>query len=123
MLSMLSVTGVYIWWVSESRAMNPTSLQFAVQHRDEIFPGVPVVSPYVHASRVDGKQTLGRLTGVAVSVGIRETLEFARTVLSPARMRTPLGVNDTPERTGVCVTPVSPRPGHCDWRVRPRPER
>ena len=59
-LSMLSVTGVYIWWVSGSRARNPTSLQFAVRHRDEIFPVVPVVSSYVHASRVDGKQTLGR---------------------------------------------------------------
>ena len=54
-----------------------SSYQFALRHRDEIFPGVPVVFSYVHASRVDGKQLPPGVTGVTVSVGIRETLELA----------------------------------------------
>ena len=54
-----------------------SSLQFALRHRDEIFPGVPIVFSYVHASRVDGKPLPPGVTGVTVSVGIRETLELA----------------------------------------------
>ena len=51
-----------------------SSYQFALRHRDELFPGVPIVFSYVHASRVDGKQLPPGVTGVTVSVGIRETL-------------------------------------------------
>ena len=54
-----------------------SSLQFALRHRDEIFPGVPIVFSYVHASRVDGKQLPPGVTGVTVSVGIRDTLNLA----------------------------------------------
>ena len=54
-----------------------SSYQFALRHRDELFPGVPVVFSYVHASRVDGKQLPPGVTGVTVSVGIRNTLELA----------------------------------------------
>ncbi len=54
-----------------------SSYQFALRHRDELFPGVPIVFSYVHASRVDGKQLPPGVTGVTVSVGIRETLELA----------------------------------------------
>ena len=53
-----------------------SSYQFALRHREELFPGVPVIFSYVHASRVDGKLPPG-VTGVTVSVGIRETLELA----------------------------------------------
>ena len=54
-----------------------SSYQFALRHRDELFPGVPVVFSYVNGSRVDGKQLPPGVTGVTVSVGIRETLELA----------------------------------------------
>ena len=54
-----------------------TALQFAVRHRDEMFPGAPVIFSYVHASRVDGKQLPPGVTGVTTSVGVRETLELA----------------------------------------------
>ena len=54
-----------------------SSYQFALRHRDELFPGVPIVFSYVHASRVDGKPLPHGVTGVTVSVGIRETLELA----------------------------------------------
>ena len=54
-----------------------SSYQFALRHRDELFPGVPIVFSYVHASRVDGKPLPPGVTGVTVSVGIRETLELA----------------------------------------------
>ena len=46
-----------------------SSYQFALRHRDELFPGVPIVFSYVHASRVDGKQLPPGVTGVTVSVG------------------------------------------------------
>ena len=54
-----------------------SSYQFALRHRDELFPGVPVVFSYVNGSRVDGKQLPPGVTGVTVSVGIRETLALA----------------------------------------------
>ena len=54
-----------------------SSYQFALRHRDELFPGVPVIFSYVNGSRVDGKQLPPGVTGVTVSVGIRETLELA----------------------------------------------
>ena len=38
---------------------------------------MPIVFSYVHASRVDGKPLPPGVTGVTVSVGIRETLELA----------------------------------------------
>ena len=37
-------------------------------HRDELFPGVPVIFSYVNGSRVDGKQLPPGVTGVTVSV-------------------------------------------------------
>ena len=54
-----------------------SSYQFALRHRDELFPGVPMIFSYVHASRVDGKPLPPGVTGVTVSVGIRDTLELA----------------------------------------------
>ena len=54
-----------------------TAFQFAVHHRDELFSGVPVVFCYVHASRVEGKQLPPGVTGVTISVGVRDTLELA----------------------------------------------
>ncbi len=52
------------------------ALQFAVKYRDQNFPGVPVLFCYVHPSRFEGKQLWPGVTGVTISVGVRDTLEL-----------------------------------------------
>ena len=41
-----------------------------------MFPGVPVLFCYVHAGRLEGKQLWPGVTGVTISVGVRDTLEL-----------------------------------------------
>jgi len=53
------------------------ALQFAVTYRDQIFPGVPVLFCYVNDSRLEGRQLWPGVTGVTISVGVRDTLELA----------------------------------------------
>ena len=53
------------------------ALRFAVAHRDQIFPGVPVLFSYVYPGRVEGRQLWPGVTGVTVSVGVQDTLELA----------------------------------------------
>ncbi|MGB8768664.1 MAG: PAS domain S-box protein [Candidatus Korobacteraceae bacterium] len=52
------------------------ALQFAVRHRDQIFPGAPVLFWYVHASRLEGKQLWPGVTGVTTSVDVQGTLKL-----------------------------------------------
>ena len=49
------------------------ALQFAMKYRDQNFPGVPVLFCYVHPSRFEGKQLWPGVTGVTISVGVRDT--------------------------------------------------
>ncbi len=53
------------------------ALQFAVTYRDHIFPGVPVLFCYVHDGRLEGKQLWPGVTGVTISVGVRDTLDLS----------------------------------------------
>jgi hypothetical protein len=53
------------------------ALQFAIKHRDQIFPGVPVLFCYVHGGRLEGKQLWPGVTGVTISIGVRETLDLS----------------------------------------------
>ena len=53
------------------------ALQFAVKYRDQIFPGVPVIFSYVNGSRLEGKQLWPGVTGVTISLGIRDTLDLS----------------------------------------------
>ena len=53
------------------------ALQFAVRYRDHIFPGVPVLFSYVHASRLRDKPIWPGVTGITTSVDVRGTLDLA----------------------------------------------
>ena len=53
------------------------ALQFAVKYRDRIFPGVPVLFSYVHASRLRDKPLWPGVTGITTSMDVRGTLDLA----------------------------------------------
>jgi PAS domain S-box-containing protein len=53
------------------------ALRFALQHRDQIFPGVPIVFFYVHGGRLlNGKPPQG-VTGVTETIDVRGSLKLA----------------------------------------------
>ncbi len=53
------------------------ALRFVLRHRDEIFPGVPVVFFYIHHGRIQDGQLPSGFTGVTTTVDIRGTLDLA----------------------------------------------
>jgi PAS domain S-box-containing protein len=53
------------------------SLQFVMENRDKMFPGVPIVFMAISASEVEGLKMLPGITGFAGSVGIRATIDLA----------------------------------------------
>jgi PAS domain S-box-containing protein len=53
------------------------ALQFALGHRDELFPGVPIVFYGVDRSRIAGQQIWPGVTGVTETVGVRATIDLA----------------------------------------------
>ena len=55
---------------------NPAALHFAVEHRDKIFPGVPIVFVAVGAGDLDKQKMWPGVTGVASPWGFRETIEL-----------------------------------------------
>lgn len=58
-------------------AFSYPALQFAVQYRDEIFPGRPLVFSDVHVSRLAGRTMWPGVTGVTVPVDVAGTLDLA----------------------------------------------
>jgi PAS domain S-box-containing protein len=58
-------------------AGNPEQLKFAVQYRDKIFSGVPIVFIAVSSRELEGQRMWPGVTGVAVPVGLRETIDLA----------------------------------------------
>jgi len=52
-------------------------LRFAVQYRDKIFPGVPIVFTQITAGELDGQMKGPGVTGVAVPVDFRRTIDLA----------------------------------------------
>ena len=50
-------------------------LQFVMQHRDEMFPGVPIV--FTDVGRPEEQKVWPRVTGVITPVGMRETIDLA----------------------------------------------
>jgi PAS domain S-box-containing protein len=58
-------------------AFSYPALQFAVQYRDEIFPGRPIVFSDVHVSRFAGRTMWPGVTGVTVPVDVAGTLALA----------------------------------------------
>src|SRR6516225_4072819 len=53
------------------------ALQFALQYRDKIFPGVPIVFIEVSSGELDGHTIRPGVTGLTVPVGLRETIDLA----------------------------------------------
>jgi len=53
------------------------ALAFAIRHRDEIFPGAPIVFSYVHASRFERQKTPPGITGVTVSADFQGIVDLA----------------------------------------------
>jgi PAS domain S-box-containing protein len=56
---------------------NIEALEFTMEYRDRVFPGVPIVFAGVSASELDGKKMAPGVTGVETSVGLRETIDLA----------------------------------------------
>jgi PAS domain S-box-containing protein len=52
-------------------------LQFAVRHRDELFPGVPIVFFGIDARRIAGLKMWPEVTGVTETVDVRATIDLA----------------------------------------------
>jgi hypothetical protein len=57
-------------------ACNPAGLHFALQYRDKIFPGVPIVFNAVGARELEGLNLPG-VTGLTSAWGLRETIDLA----------------------------------------------
>ena len=53
------------------------ALQFALRHRDELFPGVPILFTGVGANRIEGQKMLPGVTGVTEIVDVRGTIDLA----------------------------------------------
>ncbi len=53
------------------------ALEFTMQYRDRIFPGVPIVFTAVTASELEGEKMGPGVTGAESSVGLRETIDLA----------------------------------------------
>jgi PAS domain S-box-containing protein len=53
------------------------ALRFAITHRSEIFPGVPIVFSDVYAGRLRGQKLPRGVTGVTETVDVRGSLELA----------------------------------------------
>ena len=58
-------------------ADNTEQLELTVQYRDKIFPGVPIVFIAVSSRELEGQRMWPGVTGVAVPVGLRETINLA----------------------------------------------
>ena len=58
-------------------ASHSEALQFALQYRDKIFPGVPIVFIEVSTGELDGQTFRPGVTGLTVPVGVRETIDLA----------------------------------------------
>jgi len=53
------------------------SLQFVLKHRDELFPGVPIVFWGVHINRIAGQKMWPGVTGVTDNLDARGTIDLA----------------------------------------------
>ena len=53
------------------------ALQFTMQYRDKIFPGVPIVFHSVTESELEGRNMLPGMTGVTIPVGLPDTIDLA----------------------------------------------
>jgi PAS domain S-box-containing protein len=71
------------------------ALQFAVRHRDELFPGVPIVFTEVHVGRIAGQQMWPGVTGVTETVDVSGTINLVLH-LHPGTRNVAIITNDSP---------------------------
>jgi len=53
------------------------ALQFALEYRDRMFPGVPIVFSFVANSRLQDQKMRPGVTGLTIPIGIEETIDLA----------------------------------------------
>lgn len=53
------------------------ALEFAVKHRDQLFPGVPIVFSDIDAGRIEGLKMWPGVTGVTETVDVQGTIDLA----------------------------------------------
>ena len=58
-------------------AVSVPAIPFAMEYRDRIFPGVPIVFVAVAPSELDGQKMLPGMTGVTSAVGLPSTIDLA----------------------------------------------
>jgi PAS domain S-box-containing protein len=58
-------------------AVSIEAIQFMMQYRDKIFPGVPIVFTGVSPNALEGLKMLPGMTGRTDAVGLRETIDLA----------------------------------------------
>ena len=84
------------------------SLQFVMQYRDRLFPGVPIVITEVSAGELQGQNLMPGMTGLMVSLGLRETIDLALHV--------------HPDTTAIAIVADAPGPPEKYWVARTRSE-
>jgi PAS domain S-box-containing protein len=75
-----------------------TGLQFAVRHRDEIFPGVPIIFLDVDPGQLMGQHMWPGVTGVTAEQGIPKTVDLALHLHPDAESVAVISSNSTPDR-------------------------
>jgi PAS domain S-box-containing protein len=56
---------------------NPQAFYFALEYRDRLFPGVPIVFISINKSDLEAQKNVSGLTGVVTPLGYRETIDLA----------------------------------------------
>jgi ABC-type uncharacterized transport system substrate-binding protein len=53
------------------------SLQFVMEYRNKLFPGIPIVFTELSAGELQGQEIMPGMTGLMASLGLRETIDLA----------------------------------------------
>jgi PAS domain S-box-containing protein len=72
-----SLAGTYIGKLDLVIAISYPALRFAVDHRDQIFPGVPIVFTSVATRRLEGRTMWPGVTGVMENTDVHGTVNLA----------------------------------------------
>jgi PAS domain S-box-containing protein len=81
-------------------AVSSQAIHFAMQYRDKIFPGVPIVITQVDRREIEG-QIWPRVTGLTFSMGIGETIDLALRLQPDTKA---VSVISTPDSVWLAVT-------------------
>jgi PAS domain S-box-containing protein len=76
-------------------AVSSQAIHFAVQYRDKLFPGVPIVITQVDRREIDGRIWPG-VTGLTLSMGIGETIDLALRLQPDTKAVAVISMPDSP---------------------------